>query len=54
MTKFVSDKGVAAGVDLVEPLAAKAALEDAAVDAVDAVILGIAARENESRSPRRK
>lgn len=45
-TITVSDKGVAAGVDLVEPLAAKAALEDAAVDAVDAVILGLAARDD--------
>jgi hypothetical protein len=35
----VSDKGVAARVDLVETLAAKAALEDAGVNALDAVIL---------------
>ena len=35
----VSDKGVAARVDLVEALAAKAALEDAGVNALDAVIL---------------
>jgi hypothetical protein len=35
----VSDKGVAARVDLVEALAAKAALEDAGTNALDAVIL---------------
>ena len=35
----VSDKGVAAHVDLVETLAAKAALEDAGLQACDAVIL---------------
>jgi hypothetical protein len=35
----VSDKGVAARVDLVESLAAKAALEDAGTSALDAVIL---------------
>ena len=35
----VSDKGVAARVDLVEALAAKAALEDAGANALDAVIL---------------
>jgi len=35
----VSDKGVAARVDLVESLAAKAALEDAGVSALDATIL---------------
>jgi len=35
----VGDKGVAAHVDLVEALAAKAALEDAGVNALDAVIL---------------
>lgn len=34
----VSDRGVAAGVDLVEALAAKTALEDAGVQASDAVI----------------
>ncbi len=34
----VSDRGVAAGVDLVESLAAKAALEEAGVQAADAVI----------------
>lgn len=35
----LSDKGVAARVDLVEALAAKSALEDAGVNALDAVIL---------------
>jgi hypothetical protein len=35
----ISDKGVAARVDLVESLAAKAALEDAGASALDAVIL---------------
>ncbi len=35
----VNDKGVAARVDLVESLAAKAALEDAGTNALDAVIL---------------
>jgi hypothetical protein len=34
----VSDRGVAAGVDLVEALAAKTALEEAGVQACDAVI----------------
>jgi hypothetical protein len=38
-TVTVSDKGVATRVDLVEALAAKAALEDAGVNALDAVIL---------------
>lgn len=38
----VSDKGVAARVDLVEALAAKAALEDAGRNALDAVILQMA------------
>jgi len=38
-TVAVSDKGVAARVDLGEALAAKAALEDAGVNALDAVIL---------------
>jgi predicted O-methyltransferase YrrM len=35
----LSDKGVAARVDLVEALAAKAALEDAGASALDAVII---------------
>ncbi len=35
----VTDKGVAARVDLVEALAAKAALEDAGVNALDAVVI---------------
>ena len=38
MTIDVSDRGVAAGVDLVEALAAKTALEEAGVQACDAVI----------------
>jgi len=38
-TVTVNDKGVAARVDLVEALAAKAALEDAGVNALDAVIV---------------
>jgi TolB-like protein len=38
----VSDRGVAAGVDLVESLAAKAALEEAGMQAVDAVIRRLA------------
>ncbi len=38
----VTDRGVAARVDLVEALAAKAALEDAGVNASDAVILRLA------------
>jgi len=38
----VSDKGVAARVDLVEALAAKAALEDAGVQACEAVIIQFA------------
>jgi hypothetical protein len=40
----VADKGVAARVDLVEALAAKSALEDAGVNALDAVILQRAAK----------
>jgi len=44
----VSDKGVASRVDLVESLAAKAALEDAAVDAVNAMIV-LLARESDSK-----
>ncbi|MBN2561354.1 MAG: hypothetical protein JXQ75_10540 [Phycisphaerae bacterium] len=46
----VTEKGVAARVDLVETLAAKAALEDAGVSALDAVVLKLAeqvARENQ-------
>ncbi|HUT61505.1 MAG TPA: CsgG/HfaB family protein [Phycisphaerae bacterium] len=42
-TVTVSDKGVAARVDLVDALAAKAALEDAGVQACDAVITRFAA-----------
>ena len=41
-TVTVSDKGVAARVDLVEALAAKAALEDAGVQACEAVIIQFA------------
>ena len=41
----VSDRGVAARVDLVESLAAKAALEDAAANALDAVILRVAEKQ---------
>ena len=37
-TIATSDRGVAAGVDLVEALAAKTALEEAGVQACDAVI----------------
>jgi hypothetical protein len=43
----VSDKGVASRVDLVESLAAKAALEDAAVDAIDAMIMLLAEEKSE-------
>jgi len=45
----VSDKGVAARVDLVEALAAKAALEDAGVSALDAVILEHAKAQEEKK-----
>ncbi len=38
----LSDKGVAAKIDLVEQLAAKAALEEAAQDAVDIILLRLA------------
>ena len=43
----VSDKGVAARVDLVEALAAKAALEDAGINAADVVITRLAKRPAE-------
>jgi uncharacterized protein YbjQ (UPF0145 family) len=46
-TVTVSDKGVAARVDLVEALAAKAALEDAGVQACEAVILQHAKAQEE-------
>ena len=45
----VSDKGVAARVDLVEALAAKAALEDAGANALDAVILQNAKAQEEKK-----
>ena len=45
----ISDKGVAARVDLVEALAAKAALEDAGANALDAVILQYAKVPEEKR-----
>ncbi|HOI54796.1 MAG TPA: hypothetical protein PLP01_06070 [Phycisphaerae bacterium] len=41
-TVSVSDRGVAARVDLVEALAAKAALEDAGVNALDTVLMQLA------------
>ena len=44
----VSDRGVAAGVDLVEALAAKTALEEAGVQAADALIRR-AAKEMKSK-----
>jgi hypothetical protein len=46
-TVTVSDKGVAARVDLGEALAAKAALEDAGASALDAVILQHAKAQEE-------
>ena len=45
----ISDKGVAARVDLVESLAAKAALEDAGVNALDAVVLQHAKAQEENK-----
>jgi hypothetical protein len=45
----LSDKGVAARVDLVEALAAKAALEDAGAAALDAVVLQHAKAQDEKR-----
>jgi len=45
----INDKGVAARVDLVEALAAKAALEDAGVNALDAVILQSAEAQKEKK-----
>jgi hypothetical protein len=45
----VTDKGVAARVDLVEALAAKAALEDAGTSAIDAVILQNAKPQDEKK-----
>ena len=44
-----SDRGVAAGVDLVEALAAKTALEEAGVQACDAVIRRLAAESPKTR-----
>lgn len=49
----VSEKGVAARVDLVEALAAKAALEDAGVNACDAVILRLAKQINKAKLPKK-
>jgi len=49
----VSDKGVAARVDLVESFAAKAALEDAGVNALDAVILQNAKAQAKAREEKR-
>ena len=46
---MVSDKGVSARVDLVEALAAKAALEDAGANALDAVILQNAKPQEEKK-----
>jgi len=43
----VSDRGVAAGVDLVESLAAKTALEEAGTQALDAVIRRLAKESNQ-------
>ena len=43
-----SDRGVAAGVDLVEALAAKAALEEAGQQACDAVVRRLAAENEEA------
>lgn len=54
-TVTVGDKGVAARVDLVEALAAKAALEDAATQACDAVLQRLAktlAEPKEKETPR--
>ena len=45
----VSDRGVAAGVDLVEALAAKTALEEAGTQAADALIRRTA---SEMKKPR--
>ncbi len=45
----LSDKGVAARVDLVESLAAKAALEDAGASALDAVVLQHAKAQEEKK-----
>jgi len=45
----MSDRGVAAGVDLVEALAAKTALEEAGVQACDAVIRRYAKQEGKER-----
>lgn len=48
-TVTLTDKGVAARVDLVEALAAKAALEDAGANALDAVILQNAEPQKEKK-----
>lgn len=45
----LSEKGVAARVDMVEALAAKAALEDAGVNALDTVIIQYAKTQEKSR-----
>jgi hypothetical protein len=45
----VTDRGVAARVDLVESLAAKAALEDAGANALDAVIIQHAKAQEEKK-----
>jgi hypothetical protein len=48
-TLAVSDRGVAAGVDLAETFAAKTALEEAGIQACDAVITRYVQMERESR-----
>jgi hypothetical protein len=45
----ITDRGVAARVDLVEALAAKAALEDAGINALDAVIIQNAKPRKENK-----
>ncbi len=48
----VSDRGVAAGADLVESLAAKTALEEAGMQAADAVIRRVASEKRSSEAGR--
>jgi len=50
----VAEKGVGAKVDLVEALAAKAALEDAGVSALDAVILQLAKQKDKGAGGKKK
>ncbi|KPK46312.1 MAG: hypothetical protein AMK72_09930 [Planctomycetes bacterium SM23_25] len=53
-TVTVAEKGVGAKVDLVEALAAKAALEDAGASALDAVILQLAKQKDKGAAGKKK